>query len=287
MRFVKKNINEPPKGLSICGDKNEKVLLKNKKSGVRANCYKKSKKQLEILYENKCAYCEQSYQSSSYTQIEHYRPKSVYYWLAYEWSNLIPSCQLCNNKKRAHFPIIEQAKFVAKPSLDKNGKLIKDLCKANNSPLIDEKPYILHPEIDDPKKHLGFEINNKKQGIDIIAIDKIINNKSRGSETIRLLNLNREQLRLKRQEIINIFIKQTRITLKHAALLKLNEEKIINLLLINFEQLEADTKNTKYEHTLLRKYIFETKENFQKIVSPFFEKYLRKILILAFKKFKN
>ena len=57
---------------------------------------------LNEYYHHKCAYCETG---GGKADIEHYRPKgsvkeedthSGYYWLAYEWSNLIPSCVKCS-----------------------------------------------------------------------------------------------------------------------------------------------------------------------------------------------
>jgi hypothetical protein len=38
--------------------------------------------------------------------VEHYRPKSVYWWLAYCYDNYVYSCQICNQSyKGANFPI--------------------------------------------------------------------------------------------------------------------------------------------------------------------------------------
>lgn len=53
------------------------------------------------LFHYKCAYCESRIEKC---EVEHYRPKGRvdgsahpgYYWLAYEWENLYPSCESCN-----------------------------------------------------------------------------------------------------------------------------------------------------------------------------------------------
>jgi hypothetical protein len=38
--------------------------------------------------------------------VEHYRPKSIYWWLAYCYDNYLVSCQICNEVfKRDKFPI--------------------------------------------------------------------------------------------------------------------------------------------------------------------------------------
>lgn len=80
---------------------------------------------LDGAFHGKCVYCESDISSSQRIDIDHYRPKGAikdsngkkikvtvngvendhpgYYWLAYDWRNLVPTCQLCNqaNKRRA------------------------------------------------------------------------------------------------------------------------------------------------------------------------------------------
>ena len=62
------------------------------------------------VHHNKCCYCETKLWSRAYLHVEHFRPKSGvrrtldqkkddrpgYYWLAYCWKNLLPSCINCN-----------------------------------------------------------------------------------------------------------------------------------------------------------------------------------------------
>ncbi len=73
----------------------------------------------EIPFYEKCAYCESKNSLNSPTYVEHYRPKGRvrdlhntivyvpdangnqtphpgYYWLAYNWVNLLPTCWTCN-----------------------------------------------------------------------------------------------------------------------------------------------------------------------------------------------
>jgi hypothetical protein len=69
---------------------------------------------LKDLYNNKCAYCEKL---CYHPEVEHFRPKGRvigpnpnpygYYWLCYEWTNLVPSCHDCNSveAKGDKFPI--------------------------------------------------------------------------------------------------------------------------------------------------------------------------------------
>src|SRR5690606_19607561 len=67
----------------------------------------------------KCAFCEQHILSISYGDVEHFRPKGGYkqnykdslhkpgyYWLAYDWDNLLFCCQKCNQRyKKNYFPL--------------------------------------------------------------------------------------------------------------------------------------------------------------------------------------
>lgn len=66
------------------------------------------KERLEELFHGKCAYCESRYSSTRPMDVEHYRPKGRvaeseghpgYYWLAAEWTNLLPSCIDCNRRR--------------------------------------------------------------------------------------------------------------------------------------------------------------------------------------------
>jgi hypothetical protein len=64
---------------------------------------------LDTLFHDKCAYCESSYQAVDSRDVEHFRPKGGvteaplhpgYWWLAAKWSNLLPSCPPCNQRRR-------------------------------------------------------------------------------------------------------------------------------------------------------------------------------------------
>lgn len=48
----------------------------------------------------KCSFCESIIETVSYTNIEHFYPKSLYPKFTFKWSNLIPACNRCNVKKK-------------------------------------------------------------------------------------------------------------------------------------------------------------------------------------------
>lgn len=47
----------------------------------------------------KCIFCEGILGETGYPQIDHYMPKAHFPDLAFEWSNLLPVCQICNREK--------------------------------------------------------------------------------------------------------------------------------------------------------------------------------------------
>lgn len=102
----------------------------------------------------KCCFCESKIIHVAYGDVEHFRPKAGYrqdpeeelqrpgyYWLAYEWTNLFLSCQICNQRfKQNLFP------------LDNPG----DRATSHRDDVADEEPLFLHPGRDDPERHVGF-----------------------------------------------------------------------------------------------------------------------------------
>ncbi len=98
---INKNFNEIPRSLNSKETKeklneiienkkypNKKIINKFLKSLKYYNdSYKEEdvKNILKKIYHHKCCFCEQKIESF---QIEHFRPKSTYYWLAYSWDNI-------------------------------------------------------------------------------------------------------------------------------------------------------------------------------------------------------
>jgi 5-methylcytosine-specific restriction endonuclease McrA len=71
----------------------------------RSQVWKTAKNQLKAEAGGKCAYCEGKAAHVAHGDVEHYRPKDVYWWLAYCYDNYVYSCQVCNQSyKGANFP---------------------------------------------------------------------------------------------------------------------------------------------------------------------------------------
>ena len=148
---------------------------------------------LENVFNGKCAYCEVKITDGFFGHAEHYRPKGAvitktegkavrvtqadgrqhqgYYWLAYDWPNLLPSCELCNNAKLNQFPII--GKRVFNPHGGPDTATLDEI----------ERPLLVNPYRDQPEKHLKFGVNG------------IISHKTqKGKNSIDVYNLDREKL---------------------------------------------------------------------------------------------
>ena len=62
------------------------------------------KQPLYDMFSGKCAFCERKVELSA-GRIEHFRPKSQYVNLTFDWNNFLYSCEVCNNRKGDKFPL--------------------------------------------------------------------------------------------------------------------------------------------------------------------------------------
>jgi len=159
--------------------KNTADLIKLVQSGnrpkIRKSLYKRQKKvyfNTEGAFFGKCAYCEGPIKT--HDDLDHFRPirkvtdendKVIkirdkrgrliehpgYYWLAYDWKNLLPSCKECNSPstqkgtpigKRNRFPVA--GNHECNPNDRKKGKAL-----------------LVHPVFDRPKVHFSWDQSKK------------------------------------------------------------------------------------------------------------------------------
>jgi hypothetical protein len=72
----------------------------------KSTVWKAAKPQLKAETGGKCAYCESPTDTVAHGDVEHFRPKSKYWWLAYCYDNYVYACQICNQvHKGDEFPI--------------------------------------------------------------------------------------------------------------------------------------------------------------------------------------
>jgi uncharacterized protein (TIGR02646 family) len=175
---------------------------------------------LEAMFGRKCAYCESDYGPVAPTDIEHYRPKGAvigsdgkprkpgYYWLAAEWSNLLPSCIDCNRARGHEFD---------------DGRVVSG--KANQFPLADEskravapdeegaeEPLLLDPTRDHPEEHLEFIPKGLVRPALVDGAES-----HRGRATIDVLGLSRRELNQARRDR-QLWIEDAIAAFKDAAL---------------------------------------------------------------------
>ncbi len=159
------------------------------------------------VFHSKCAYCESKIATANLPGIvDHYRPRGAvtenrkrinhpgYFWLVYEWNNLLLVCHNCNSGhsefigdvrishpgKAMEFPIAGER--VVAPSEDLT-TWTEDLKM--------ESPLLLNPYYDEPEDHIEF---------DDLGVPHEKNGSERGKETIKTCHLDRISLCDRRRE---------------------------------------------------------------------------------------
>lgn len=66
-------------------------------------CYQSIRKRLSEMTQAHCAFCDGEIGIQSRETVEHFRPKSRFQSLAYQWDNLFPCCDMCQSQKREQF----------------------------------------------------------------------------------------------------------------------------------------------------------------------------------------
>jgi hypothetical protein len=191
---------------------------------------------LKNVFHFKCAYCESLLTLDRYKgDAEHFRPKGRvvflaekegrkvparcsypddsedehpgYFWLAYNWQNLVPACSYCNSGKGKvdQFPV-QNRHVLAKVLSAEDRVRLKGRVFDCGDPVgacflpvdeldAEEQPLILNPlnarGDREPSKHLKFGLGGK-----VVAVD----NSPFGRHSIRCYQLDREELNRLRDE---------------------------------------------------------------------------------------
>lgn len=75
-----------------------------KKEAKFPRVWKYAAKTISDLSFGNCAYCQSPVEGGSYPEVDHYRPKSLFPTLAYDWSNYLLACKRCNVTKQQKWP---------------------------------------------------------------------------------------------------------------------------------------------------------------------------------------
>lgn len=235
------NLDDPNSTASI----ERKVILDHMAANDGALPTKKSfkvyssspvKSLLIQMFKGKCAYCEIFAVAGADGDVEHYRPKGGvtdadraevkhpgYWWLAMAWSNLVLSCQHCNQSRRQliHTPGQDEATIareLVESRLRTTGKKNRFPVQGNVwvtdhvADIKGEVPLLLDPTEDDPE--LLFEWDFERS----ISTVKAAGGNVRAAETIEILGLNRRILTEARVAVLDQF--RTR---RRTILARLNE----------------------------------------------------------------
>lgn len=202
---------ETPKILAAAGKGAEQTVKDCSDYDACPNDYKSGKKKFDKRsYYNvkpvkdlllkahhcKCCYCEKRYRSRRALAVEHFRPKSAvkqgrhekemrpgYYWLTYNWDNLLLSCHDCNSDyKQILFPLADPRKRA----------------RSHHEVVDAEYPLFIDPVKQDPREHITFRYDSPTA----VAKSKI------GRLNIEELGLRRPALRedrLKELETLKTF----------------------------------------------------------------------------------
>lgn len=176
--------------------------------------WKKAKDQLIAETGGKCAYCEAPTTVVAYGDVEHYRPKSTYWWLAYCYDNYLVSCQLCNQKyKKAKFPV-KNARMRA-PTIRENTTDAYIESKAGTiapNPLEpaevddfmgrhqEERPLLLNPYYDNLAEFFAWRADKFQETVELIPMPGNPDSRDFCDAAIEHYGLNRVELKSCRWE---------------------------------------------------------------------------------------
>lgn len=291
------NKNEIPSSLESqkCKDNLNKVVdLTNPKhkDNIKSEFYgaKDVREKLKKLYHNKCAYCE-TYEPEP--EIEHYRPKKQingilrkdhkgYYWLAYEWTNLLPACHDCNKNgaKGNHFPIEGTRKF--NPENLSDGSINLSANKLTGSYLQTEKPLFLNPETSgfDPFNYFIFD----KTGLFKAKKPENTFEYRQAKTTINIVQLNRDKLysNYRKLKIRKIFLGKFRKRLFLLINRKINNKIFKELIFEVLDEIKNNSKPDK-EYSFFWSYLYK---NFSYFITHYFDGKFRIPFLKCYKEHK-
>jgi uncharacterized protein (TIGR02646 family) len=127
------------------------------------------KDSLKIMFQKKCAFCESLITHVDYGQIEHFKPKSSYPGLCFDWNNFLLCCSICNGKSN----------------------------KGDKFPLADEGGPFVNPTEENPDDFFGFEYDS------LLKKFIVFPKHERAKTMLGIININREDLLEHRTEYLS------------------------------------------------------------------------------------
>lgn len=211
-------------------------------------------KTLKSLFHSKCAYCESKYTHLMPVDIEHFRPKSKYTWLEFDWDNLLPSCIDCNRKR---YQVVQEGEIILTGKKD-DFPLYNAIAPLNNVENEDDFDFqeeekirqLINPCIENPEDYFEYDddgfILSKNSEIDTIE---------RGKKSIETFGLYRMELvKARKEHLLKIIATIQRIEENTKGIdnvLKLSNgdtimDEQLNIAIVPFKNnLESDIKLLK------------------------------------------
>jgi len=213
----------------------------------------KSKPQLLTESNGKCAYCEAPLTHIAYGDVEHFRPKSIYWWLAYSYENYLASCTLCNQAfKKDHFQIIgnkligpEVSKKISPSKIETMAKTINPdpLNEADGMSYSDfqislkhENALLMNPYYEDPEEYFTYKSDDTLKEVEMFVEKTIRNSDLIQQAIVDDYGLNRLELKQMRYEWYDFYVTQKMI---------LSESQISIALKNRAEEKIKDMKESK------------------------------------------
>jgi len=236
---IKKDLAAVPASLDSKLTQQRRQELIDKKAYISQNIYHSRYKMKDIMtalhniYHSKCAFCEQKIE---FPQVEHFRPKNIYYWLAYSWDNLLFACLGCNSHKNNHFEtLLERASEFQLNNIHQLGV---------NYDTQEQNRFVNPESTTDIVTKLIFDKNGS-----ISSTDESMN------YTIKKCKLDREYLITQRKKVYDDFIKKLYMRYLTEKPYEVKMESIKDLI----QDFKKDAQDPKNEYLAFRRYIIKHK----------------------------
>lgn len=222
----------------------------SKEVHFQSTFWKTAKKQLKKESGGKCAYCEANTEIVAHGDVEHYRPKSVYWWLAYTYDNYLYARQICNQiYKSDNFPIAGTTLFQSPiiTASTTNAEIEQLAGHISPDPLtVDadytlaaymdehrkEMAFLLNPYFDDPSEYFAYEADDLTKEVKIVPAKTEYADHVKAAEDY--YGLNRIELRNYRYKTYKIY------QLFKQSLSKLSDETLKAQVLQQLEEMRAN-----------------------------------------------
>jgi hypothetical protein len=172
--------------------------------------WRSAKDLLKAESHGKCAYCEAPASATSHSDVEHYRPSSKYWWLAYCYDNLVYGCQICNQTyKSDQFlltgpPLPAPALPAVLPLTKEDRKLLASAFaidpatlsdQAARTRFIQEHPHLPHPYFDDPETLFAWAVDQTLEEVAMKAANNTAKSLQAFAAAEAMLGINRIELK--------------------------------------------------------------------------------------------